>query len=232
MGKDEIAMGVVSNDDKGIVKKTKEFKVGSFNDGDVKNYDPLEELADFALEGDYPKSFAVYIALAEKDAGKFGDFLVDLYEAVKAGVVYILQQLGSLAGASIGAAIGASTGSALAPPIGTIIGVIIGLILGALVGWLVVAARDDIFEPQFATCTLTDATATFVEDSLVSPTMGLVYQDFGGTLKPGIAGSSCNNENLHPHDRRGCFPDFRIPKLLPAPCERPQNWLRPASLRA
>jgi hypothetical protein len=184
-GNDEIALGGTYSDDAGNVGKIPQFRVGSFHDGHQKTYDPPKVLVTFALTGAYPKTFVVYVAMAEKDEGGFGDFIADLYDAVKAEVVNILTVVGAAAGAEIGAAIGASSGTAVAGPVGTAIGIIVGLIVGALIGWITSALRDDIFEPELTTLTLPSATAAFafVGDSLISPEMDLVYEELGGLYK-------------------------------------------------
>jgi hypothetical protein len=183
LGVDEIALGGVRVDDKKHTTKINQFAVRSFNDGDRKTYNPLKELASFDLTGNYPKSFAVFVALAEKDEGGFGGFLQELYEAVKAEVQVILTALGAAAGAAIGAAIGGATGTLVGGPIGTVIGVVSGLILGALIGWLAGLLQDDIFEPQVAAITLNSANDSFAGNSLVSPVLSFVYEDFGGKYR-------------------------------------------------
>ncbi len=183
-GSDKIALGGASVDDEETVKKISQFTVGNFDDGDKKKYDPLKVLASFDLSnGTYPKTFGVFVSLAEKDNGGFGDFLNELYDSIKAEVVLVLAALGAAAGPLIGAAIGGSVGTAIGGPIGTIIGVLAGLILGALVAWIASLLQDDIFEPQVATVTLPDAAAKFTGNSLVSPLLSFNFEDFGGKYR-------------------------------------------------
>lgn len=184
LGKDTIAMGGTAVDDQERVTTINQFEVGEFNDGDQVNYGTPKVLQSFDLSGgSFPKVFAVFLAIAEKDAGGFGGFLRDLYEAVKAEVTVIITALGAAAGAAIGAAIGGSLGTAIGGPIGTVIGIAAGLILGALVGWLADLARDDLFEPQVAVIELPNATATFAGGALTSPTFTFTYADFGGQYR-------------------------------------------------
>ncbi|MFN8535204.1 MAG: hypothetical protein U0556_16830 [Dehalococcoidia bacterium] len=183
-GKDTIAMGGTAVDDAETVTTINQFTVGDFDDGDVKSYAPRRELKSFSLgNGAYPKTFAIFLSIAEKDAGGFSDFLRELYEAIKAEVVVILTALGAAAGAAIGAAIGGTIGTTIGGPIGTIIGVVAGLILGALVGFLVEVLRDDIFEPQVATVTLPAQDSTFEGGGLLSPALSFVYEDHGGKYR-------------------------------------------------
>ena len=179
-GQDNISMGGVAVDHMEDITKIKEFNVGTFDDGQVREYSPSKLLKRFSLSGgDYPKTYAVFLSIAEKDATGFSEFLDELYNAIKAEVILILMALGAVTGAAIGAAIGGTVGTAVGGPIGTIIGVAAGLILGGLVGWLVGLLRDDIFEPQITTVTLPSASSDF-NGSLRSPTMKFVYRDFGG----------------------------------------------------
>lgn len=174
-GKDDIALGGVTVDDKENLSKIKEFHVGEFNDGDQKNYSPAKVLKEFKLDNINPSTFFGFISLAEKDAGGFASFLNDLYNAIKAELTLIFAAVGAAAGAAIGSAIGGAVGTAIAGPLGTIIGIAAGLILGALIGWLVSILKDDIFEPQITGVNLT-ANAAFT-----GPIQRLRYRDFGGS---------------------------------------------------
>ncbi|WP_406696782.1 hypothetical protein V5E97_37920 [Singulisphaera sp. Ch08] len=181
-GKDEIAMGGTTLDDTGNVTEIKAFSVGKFNDNDVSTFDTPKTLATFALKGEFPKTLSVFLALAEKDLGGFADFLEKLFEAIQAEVTVILTALGIAAGAIIGGSIGSTVGTAIGGPIGSIIGLAAGLILGALITFVAGVLKDDIFEPQIATVTLPDASATFA-GSLISPVLSLVYADFDGKYR-------------------------------------------------
>lgn len=184
LGKDRIAMGGTTVDDKERVAKIKQFIVGEFDDGEQVVYGPPKVLKEFNLAGGtYPKVFTVFLAIAEKDAGGFGDFLTELYEAVKAEVVLIISTLGAAAGAAIGIAVGGSVGTVIGGPIGTAIGIISGLILGALVAWLAGLAQDDLFEPQLTFVELPSADATFTGGALTSPIFNFTFADFGGQYR-------------------------------------------------
>lgn len=174
-GKDNIAAGGVVSDDRGVETKISEFHVGNFDDGDVKNFNPVKVLKTYSLDNVHPSTFTAFLTLAEKDSGGFSDFIQELYDAIKDELTVILTALGAAAGAAIGAAIGGSVGTAVAGPIGTIIGVAAGLIIGALTGWIVSLLKDDVFEPQISGITI-DRSAPFT-----GPTQRLTYRDFGGS---------------------------------------------------
>lgn len=173
LGSDEIAIGGFAVDEKSNESKIAEFKVGKFDDGDVKDYNPDKVLKEFLLNGVHPGTYAAFLSIAEKDSGGFSDFLQKLYEAVKAHVVEVLTVLGAAAGTAIGVAIGGSVGTALAGPIGAIIGIVAGAIMGALIGWLVESFKDDVFEPAI--------TAVILENNqpFTGPVQRLVYEDYG-----------------------------------------------------
>lgn len=179
-GKDEIAMGGTAVNDREVATKIAEFKVGNFDDGDVKKYNPVKILKSFDLTGSYPKTFTAFLSIAEKDNGGFGDFLTELYEAIKAELHVILTAVGAAAGGAFGILLGGSVGTVVGGPIGTVIGIVSGLILGALVGWLASVFQDDIFEPQLAAIELPKADSTFAGGSLTSPLMRFVYAGHGG----------------------------------------------------
>jgi hypothetical protein len=183
LGKDHIHMGGTQVDDKENQVKIGQVEVGDFNDGDFALYNPPYELSSFPLDEKYPKDFAIFLSIAEKDNGGFADFLSELYDAIKAELELIFAALGAWAGAEIGAVIGSSVGTTIGGPIGTILGTIAGFILGAVVGWIVSALRDDIFEPQIASIHLPTGDATFEGGSLTSPSMTLVYIGHGGKYK-------------------------------------------------
>ncbi len=73
-GKDRIAMGGTATDDRERTTVINQFTVGDFDDGDQVSYPP-KVLKTFDLSGgNYPKTFFVVLALAEKDAGASATF--------------------------------------------------------------------------------------------------------------------------------------------------------------
>lgn len=181
-GNDEIAWGGAFLDSNHHSGKITEHYVGSgFHDGHLKNYNPPSEIVSFNI-GDlnYPKTFLVALALAEKDSGGLSSFIQKLFEAIRAEIQVILNTLGAAAGSAIGSAIGGSVGSVIAGPLGAIIGAVAGAIIGALVAWLINALKDDIFAPKASTITLYSTSNIFPNGSCISPLMYFHYHGFGG----------------------------------------------------
>lgn len=138
-GSDEISLGGTTVDESGDTEKVVEFKVGDFDDGDVKNFSPPRRFTSFDLrEGtDFPKSYFVTFVLAEKDFGDgLGDFLNRLLEQVKQKVIAALA-------AVVGGTIGASGG-----PIGAAIGTVVGFVVGKVFEFFKSVFADDIFPPK------------------------------------------------------------------------------------
>lgn len=174
-GKDEIAAGGVVVDDKNVETKITQFSVASFNDGGVKSYTPVKVLKSFRLDQTNPSTFFAFFALSEKDSGGFGDFLSELYQAVKGELTKIVTAVGAAAGGTLVTVIGGSIGTAIAGPIGTVIGIVAGLALGALIGWLCDAFGDEIFEPQVIGITINENVP------FIGPKQRLTFRDFDGT---------------------------------------------------
>lgn len=183
-GKDRIAMGGTAIDHRERVTKVGQFVVGEFDTGDRRNYDPPKVVKKFSLSGgEFPKTFAVVLGMAEKDNGGFGDFLTELYQAVKGELTIILAGLGTAAGAALATAIGGTVGAVVGGPAGIVIGIAAGLIVAALVEFLASIAQDDLFQPQVALATLPTADATLPGGSLLSPAFNLNYIDFAGRYR-------------------------------------------------
>ena len=185
-GSDEINMGGVTLDNKEIISQIKEFKVGNFDDGTNKLYNPPKILRTFTGQGStYPKIFTGYISLAEKDSGGFSSFISDLYKAIKDELDVIIVALGVAAGAIIGGNLGGTLGS-LAGPIGTVIGIAAGAVLGAVISWLVNAFKDDIFTPQMSMLSvdLSNPGSGTVKNSPIST---LTYREHDATYKVDVS---------------------------------------------
>lgn len=177
-GSDEISMGGVALSDtkqESIISEI--FVGGGFDDGDVKNYNPPKVLKQFAFTsaGAFPKSYAVFLALAEKDGGGFAKFIKELYDAVKDKLQAVFTAVGGAIGTAVGAAIGGTVGG----PIGILVGAAIGFILGALVEWIVGLVQDDMFAPQVAIAEFGSINATF-NGSANSPIQTLNFIEHGG----------------------------------------------------
>ncbi|GAB4001148.1 hypothetical protein GCM10028807_56570 [Spirosoma daeguense] len=177
-GSDEIAMGGIALSDTKQESMINEIFVGgNFDDGDVKTYNPAKVLKQFPFTstGTFPKSYAVFLALSEKDGGGFATFIKKLYDAIKDK----LQAVFTAVGGAIGAAVGGAIGGAVGGPLGILAGAAIGFILGALVEWIVGLIQDDTFAPQVAIAEFGSINATF-NGSMNSPIQTLNYVDHGG----------------------------------------------------
>ncbi len=130
LGADEISLGGSVINAVGKVTKKNEFYVDEFEeDGDRKGYLPPKVFHTFDLlsgQG-YPKSFAVMLVLAEKDAGGFAGFLNKLADELKK---VVQQELVKMAGA-VAIAAGVVAGIVVA-----VLAIVLCWVLGKIVEWL------------------------------------------------------------------------------------------------
>jgi len=169
-GGDEIAAGAITTNDKGEVENVNEFLVANgFRDNIRKTYNPPRLIKRFPLNQDniYPKTFIVFLNLAEKDHGGFSDFLSDLHEAIDVEMKIILTLLG------------AAVGTAAGPPYGTAVGALIGIatavVYDALMEWFIEVLKDDLLVTEdFARVTLDTRASTF-NNALNSPIVSMDY---------------------------------------------------------
>jgi hypothetical protein len=97
-GDDEISLGGISIDETGDTKKIAAFVVSnSFDDGEVKTYNPPKDFAKFDLtEGsNWPKNYYVSLVLAEVDNGGLPSYLNDLFQYAKDKVTELISQEGT-----------------------------------------------------------------------------------------------------------------------------------------
>ena len=87
LGSDDIYLAGTIVDESGDTDKVPPFKVGDFDDGDIKRYAPPRVFTTFDLrEGtDWPKSYFVTLVLTEKDQGGLADYLNRLIERSESG---------------------------------------------------------------------------------------------------------------------------------------------------
>lgn len=137
-GNDEIYLGGTSIDAMGNTNQLKTFRVGTFpEDGYVNPVANIFTTFDLRSGTDWPKSYFVTLALAEKDMGKdFPEFVNQLFKIVKKEVEAQLAKL-------IGTTLGVSSG-----PVGAIIGLAVGYAVGKVYEILRGMWNDDIFIPQ------------------------------------------------------------------------------------
>jgi hypothetical protein len=167
---DTILCGGTTVDETGDTKKVSSFKVGNFNDGTVKTYNPPRQFTMFSvLEGNaWPKTYYVTVVLAEQDNGGFPAFLQKLYEGVKG---YVIAALAS----ALGALIGSSGGI-----VGTIIGAVVGWIVGKLFQWFKDWWEDDEFIPVTVSCTHAGINARWANGATDSPEGYIWWKGHGG----------------------------------------------------
>lgn len=164
----------------GASSSGEELRIGSFGAGtfervnQTKDFRPDRTFARFNLtgNGDWPRTYSVVVAAAEKDAdGGFVKFLQDLWDGIK-DVVTELVTAAVLAAAGGGALAGGAAGSAV-PGLGTVIGAIIGAALAGTIAYIVSVGiesfKDDMFDPiALPTIVLPNASARFPNGSLKS----------------------------------------------------------------
>jgi predicted AlkP superfamily phosphohydrolase/phosphomutase len=69
-GSDDIYLAGVTLDGRGVVNVVDEIRIGEFDDGDAKDYDPARTLTSFRLnERTYPQAYGAVVVLAERDSG-------------------------------------------------------------------------------------------------------------------------------------------------------------------
>jgi hypothetical protein len=172
LGKDEIYLGATTIDAGGNTKEVPAFKVGNFNDNDVKDFTPPKQIASFALSSGkgWPKTFFVNYVLAEKDMGGLPDYINDLTDLIRHQAA---KALGSLAGG------GGITSAAL----GAAIGYIVGYVLDKAIEWLKSWWNDDIFKPISTFVTLPSAGSKFPNGEMVSREEGDTVGGHNGTYR-------------------------------------------------
>jgi hypothetical protein len=175
LGSDAIDIGGTSVSDKGVTKKIDPFRVSSnFDDGESVTYNPARVLRSFPLDSNYPKTFSVLLAMAEKDrSGGFWSYINKLFDAVKTQVLSILKKIADKISQTLAKLFGGK--------LGQIISSIASMILSKIIDWLTGLFKnyDDIFEPQVVTIGLDKATATF-NGSLSTSQRSLTYRKFLG----------------------------------------------------
>jgi hypothetical protein len=166
---DEIDLGATTVDESGDTGKVSPFRVASFDDGEVKVFNPPRRLTFFNLtEGKtFPKGYVAVLALAEIDSGGFNDFLRQLTEKVRERVTAALT-------AALGAAIGASGG-----PVGVLIGLAVGWVVGKVFDLISNIWKDDLFTPIPVRVSVSSLTARWAGRT-DSPQRTVTFKGHGG----------------------------------------------------
>lgn len=137
---DEIRMGGVAVDHKGVTKKIAPFAVkNDFDAGEVKVYQPALTFSYDNLVGSdpaAPKTDCDVVLLADADLGGFADAVSAAWAEVKGKVLAAIEGI-------IGTALSVYLGKVLAG----LLGKVIGWLVDKLLGWLIKLAMDDVFSP-------------------------------------------------------------------------------------
>jgi hypothetical protein len=171
-GSDEISLAGTTVDESGDTKQVSQFKVGDFDDGDVKTFSPPRRFTFFNLrEGtEFPKSYFTTLVLAEKDqSGGLAEFVSKLFDKVKERVTAYLAAI-------LGAEIGASGG-----PIGALIGAAVGFVVAKAFEFIKAAFADDIFPPKTISVAIKSFTQRFAGGRTDSPEVVTRFQGHNGT---------------------------------------------------
>ena len=169
MGSDDISLGGTTVDATGGTGKITQFTVGDFDDGDVKDYSPPKQFAQFEITKgiDWPKSYFVTFVLAEVDMGGLASFLDQLLGKIKLQVTAALT-------AAAGGAIGVSGGI-----VGAAIGVAVGYVVGKIFEWLSAWWSDDIFQPVTGSIELASQNARWTGNT-ISPLYAATFSGHDG----------------------------------------------------
>lgn len=69
-GSDDIYLAAVTMDGRGVVNIVDEIRIGEFDDGDAKDFNPPKVLTRFRLnDRSYPQTYGAVVVLAERDSG-------------------------------------------------------------------------------------------------------------------------------------------------------------------
>ena len=172
-GNDEIGLGGVGIDETGEVAKIAESRVGNnFDDGDVRFYSPLMRFVSFNLnEGgnQWPKSYFVTLALAEKDMGN------GLDKHLGALVVKVQERIIEIVGDAIGDVIG--------PKEMAVVIAAVKWVIGKIYEWLKSWWNDDVFPPQSVSVTIGSLTHRWPGGTTDSPEGVVRFVAHGGTYE-------------------------------------------------
>jgi hypothetical protein len=167
-GDDEIYLAGNTVDETGDVHRVAQFKVGDFDDRDVKTYTPPRRFTWFSLnEGPtWPKRYATTLILTEKDWGGLADFLDKLYRKVREKIVEAIQ-------------------NAVEKPIesrelAAAIATALGWIMDKLVDWMRAWLGDDVFTPVTVAMTVGSFNSRFAGNRLDSPESTATFRGHGG----------------------------------------------------
>ncbi|GAD85269.1 hypothetical protein FEK33_12530 [Nocardia asteroides NBRC 15531] len=177
-GEDEIYLGGTSVDGAGASLRIDPFKVGDFDDGDIKRYSPPRLFAAFpVIEGGFPKSFFATLVLSEADNGGLSKFIDDLLDKIRSKIA---TEIAKATGGAIGGAVGGALGGAIGGIAGAIIGAAVGYALGKAVDALRDAWEDDFFAPVTVSVALNSHDDRWPGGQTDSPQGRITWRGHGG----------------------------------------------------
>jgi len=169
-GSDDIALTGLTIDAEAKTGQIPGFKVGVFDDGKVKPFNPPRRLALFDLKrgAAFPKGYAVTLMLVEKDHGNMAKAVEKLEGKVKGQIT-----------TALAAAVGASVGTA-GGPIGMAIGAAAGVAVNKAFGEIKGLFGDEVFDPKTVDQVIGSLDQKFPGDAVKKE---LVIKGHGATYK-------------------------------------------------
>lgn len=167
-GDDEIALGGFAIDNKAVSTQIPSFTVSSsFDDGEVKTYNPPKVFASFQLGNlTGPANFSAGFLLAEKDGGGFADAIKNIFEKLVSEIAKKKKELESRLPVPTTHTSGTHTAAAVAPLVGGIVlstiwpivkPYVYDYVKNKIIGWF----KDDLFPLHDITTTILNANHTW-----------------------------------------------------------------------
>ncbi|MGW6702449.1 hypothetical protein [Nocardia sp. NPDC055049] len=139
IGEDDMWLGGTSVDESGDTKTIKPIKLGSFNNKEIKHYNPPRTFTSFNITergNSFPKAYLVTLVLVERDNGKaMQTFLDRVTKEIKKQVQDALVKVGTTIGG----------------PFGLVVGTISAWVFGELIDYISSGWRDTVFRPLTVT---------------------------------------------------------------------------------
>jgi hypothetical protein len=169
-GDDEISLGGTVVGVTGTTAKVSPFNVSSsFEDGDVKNFNPLKPFFTFDLTKgkQFPKTVIATLVLAERDMGGISDFIDALTEKIEDQVTNLL----------------AGLGESQVPGSGIIARPIIDWCVDKVFDYLKSVWSDDVFKPATLSVKISSPTHTFNNGKIHSPDQTITFKGHDGAYE-------------------------------------------------
>ena len=124
------------------------LKAGHFKKGKKIRYNELVKKFDISRPGIFPKGYATFLFMGEKDWGKFGKFVRRLWNLIKSKVREKMIELGIFVGGSLGA-------------LGAVIGGILGAVATEIIDFFAGISGDDEIGRKHYTVSIASNSSTF-----------------------------------------------------------------------